>query len=110
MKVDGGTDRAGGAPTLGPYPFTQANSTQKAAASPEASAEAWYLLNPYPGTYTLTIPNTGGLTIHDTVVIGRATAGASMVFAAASGLNGTSTNPGPGTLTTTQSKNATLAH
>src|SRR5678809_819934 len=58
LNVQSGTSRAGGAPTWGSSTFTQANSTQKAATSPEASAELWYLLNPTPGTQTLTIPNT----------------------------------------------------
>ena len=73
LKVNGATDRAGGSPTLNGLTFTQANSTQKAATSPEASCELWYILNPCnpyanpaavrAGSYAVTIPNTGGLTV-----------------------------------------------
>lgn len=99
LKVDGATNRAGGSLTWGTDTFTQANSTQKAAASPEASAELWYLLNPTPGTQTLTIPNTGSLTVKHTVGIGRAKAGGESRLGGTNGSNGTSTNPTPGAIT-----------
>lgn len=100
IKGVGATNRAGGAPTLGPYTFTQANSTQKAVTSPEASAELWYILNPEPGTYTLTIPNTGPITCFYTIGIGRASGGGGIsVFGSANGGNATSTNPTPGAVT-----------
>lgn len=101
LKGVGATDRAGGAPTWGNYTFAQANSTQKAAASPEASAELWYLVNPFPGTYTLTIPNTGAITCFYTIAVGRAKPGATSKFDGANGSNGTSTNPTPGAITPT---------
>lgn len=109
LKARGATNRAGGSPTWGSYTFTQANSTQKAAASPEASVEVWYLLNPRPGTATLTIPNTGALTIFREVVGFSAAAGRVSVFEAANGSNGTSTNPTPGAVTILQSGAAVLA-
>lgn len=102
LKGVGATNRAGGAPTWGDYTFTQANSTQKAAASPEASAELWYLLNPLPGTFTLTIPNTGAITCFYTVVSGRAAAGGRSAFESANGSNNTATNPTPGAVTVTE--------
>ena len=101
LNVASGTSRAGGSPTWGSYTFTQRSSTQKAAASPEASAELWDVLNPFPGTATLTIPNTGALTIKYTVVIGRAAGGGYSAFDVASGGNNTSTNPTPGAATVT---------
>jgi hypothetical protein len=97
LKVDGATNRAGGAPTWGSDTFTQANSTQKAAASPEASCEIWYLLNPTPATQTLTIPNTGALNIQHTVGLGRDPNDKRVAFDSA---NGASTNPTPGAVTT----------
>src|SRR5689334_23639348 len=63
LNVIGGTTRTGGSLTWGEFTLTQANSAQIAAATPEASAELWYLLNPPPGTKTLTIPNTAAQTI-----------------------------------------------
>lgn len=99
LKGVGATDRAGGSPTWGSYTFAQANSTQKAVTTPEASAEIWYLLNPWPGTFTLTIPNTGAITTLATVVIGRAALGGLSAFIGASGGNATSTNPTPGAVT-----------
>jgi len=102
IKGTGGTNRAGGSPTWGPYTFTQASTTQKAATSPEASAEIWYLLNPAPGSATLTIPNTGAITIKYTIVVGRAAAGGHSAFDAAAGGNATSANPTPGSATVSE--------
>jgi hypothetical protein len=100
LNVASGTSRAGGAPTWGSVTLTQVNSTQKAAASPEASAEMWYMANPTPGTQTFTIPNTGALTILATVCIGRAGSGQTVVLETSNGGNNTSTNPTPGSVTT----------
>lgn len=99
LKVVGATNRAGGAPTWAGSTFTQRNSTQKAAASPEASAELWDLLNPLPGTYTLTIPNTGALTVFYEVDTASAAAGGHSEFEAANGANATAANPSPGAVT-----------
>jgi len=99
LKVDGGTNRAGGAPTWGPFTFTQANVTQKAATAPEASTELWYLVNPPPGTQTCTIPNTGALTIFRQIAFAR---GGKAAFDGDNGSNGTSTNPTPGAVTPTE--------
>ncbi len=101
MQGVGANNRAGGSLTWGPYTFTQANSTQKGAASPEASAELWYLLNPAPATATLTIPNSGPITVFHTVAIGRAKAGGTSGFIGANGGNNTTTNPTPGAVTVT---------
>lgn len=98
LKVNGATNRAGGALTWGEFTLTQANTTQKAATSPEASTELWYLENPPPGTKTLTIPNTGALTIFYQVALGRAKGGGRSKFNAANGGNATSTNPTPGAI------------
>ncbi len=98
LKVNGATNRAGGSLTWGEFTLTQANSTQKAAASPEASAELWYLLNAPPGSQTLTIPNSGALTIFYQVGFGKAALGGKSQFNAAAGTNGTSTNPSPGAI------------
>lgn len=109
LKGVGGTNRAGGSPTWGDYTFTQANSTQKAAASPEASAELWYLLNPLPGTHDLTIPNTGAITVFATVAIGRAVSGGTSAFDAANGGNNTAANPSPGSIVTTEAGDIVFA-
>lgn len=105
LKVNGGTPRAGGAPSVNGVVFTQANSTQLAATNPEASCELWYLLNPcclfIPGSYALTIPNTGGLTVFYTMITGRAAAGGRSDFDGANGGNNTSANPSAGAVVTT---------
>lgn len=98
LKVNGATVRAGGALTWGPYTLTQANSTQLAATSPEASTELWYLENPPPGTQTLTIPNTGALTVFRQIAMASAAAGGRSKFNAANGANATSANPAPGVI------------
>lgn len=100
IEVQSATSRAGGAPTWGSQSFTQRNSTQKAAASPEASCELWDLLNPEPGTQTLTIPNTGALTVFHTVDIIRDPNKRKVAFDVANGGNNTSTNPTPGAVVT----------
>jgi hypothetical protein len=101
LKINGATNRAGGAPSVGGVAFTQANAVQKAAASPEASCELWYLLNPRErglaaGAQTLTVPNTGGLTVFSTLVGAQAAAGGRSTFIGANGSNGTSANPSAG--------------
>lgn len=102
LKVRGATNRAGGAPTYAGRTMVQADSTQKAAASPEGSAEIWYLLDPPIGAYNLVIPNTGGLTMYHMIATGRAVPGGRLRFGGASGANGTSTNPAPGAIVTTK--------
>jgi hypothetical protein len=97
LKTVGSTDRAGAAPSWNGTSLVQANSTQKAATSPEAGAELWYLLNPGNGAGTLTIPNTGSATIYYQVAFGKSATGRSK-FNAASGGNATSTNPTPGAI------------
>jgi hypothetical protein len=98
LKVDGATDRAGGSLTWGDRTLSQASTTQKAAATPEASTELWYLLNPAPGSKTLTIPNSGALTVFYQVAFGRAAGGGKSKFNAAVGTNNTSANPSPGAI------------
>lgn len=102
LKTVGATNRSGGSPTFAGLTMTQANSTQKAAASPEASAELWYLLNPPVGSYAATIPNTGSATIKYTIATGRAASGFKSAFDGANGGNNTSTNPTPGAVVTTE--------
>lgn len=102
LKINGGTSRNSGAPTWGGYTFQQANTTQKAASLPEASCELWYILNPLPGTNTLTIPNSGSLTVFYQIATGRAVGGGSSALDVATGANGTSANPAPGSVTTTE--------
>jgi hypothetical protein len=112
IKTVGSTDRAGGAPTYqrvgtpasSAQSFIQANTTQKAAASPEASAELWYLLNPMTaeaGQVIFTIPNTGAATLYFTLVALQAQAGMISEFDGANGSNGTSANPTTGAVVTT---------
>jgi hypothetical protein len=102
LKGVGGTSRAPGAPTLSnalnTYTFIQAGVTQKAVTSPECSAEMYYVLNPLPGSYTLSIPNTGTITCKITLAIARANPGGRSSFGTASGGNGTTTNPNAGTV------------
>lgn len=102
LKVNGATNRNSGAPVFAGLTMTQANTVQKAAAAPEASCELWYLLNPPIGTWTCEIPNTGTLTVFYTLATGKAKAGGKSAFDVATGANGTSANPAPGSVTTSQ--------
>lgn len=111
IKTVGATNRAGGAPYLSttalnpagnPYVFLQANSTQKAVTTPEASAELWYLVNPPASAdYGIFIPNTGLATLFFTVEAGQAQAGMASAFDGANGANNTAINPSPGAIVTT---------
>lgn len=96
LKIDGGTDRTGGSLTRGAQTFSQADITRKAAASPEAGAELWYLLNPTVGTADVSIPNAGGLNIFHQIAAARAPSGGQSRFSAAWGSTGTSANPSCG--------------
>jgi hypothetical protein len=109
LKVDGATNRAGGALTFNGVDGVQANSTQKAAASPEASVEIWYWAGNirsgagslFIGTANLVIPNTGSLTIYSSAHTGRAASGFTSQFDVAAGTNGTSANPATGAMVST---------
>jgi hypothetical protein len=101
LKTVGATDRTGGAPTFNGVAGVQANSTQKAATTPEAGAELWYWTGSvlsgtgslFIGTANIVIPNTGSATIFSSAYTGRAASGFTSQFDAANGTNATSTNP-----------------
>lgn len=110
LDVKSATDRAGGAPTFNGVAGLQANSTQKAASSPEAGVEVWYWagnIQPgnsgalFIGTANIVIPNTGSLTIFSAAYTGRAASGFTSQFDAANGGNNTSTNPTTGAIVST---------
>jgi len=102
MIVAGATDRAGGAPTYGGVTMTQANTTQKAAASPEASVEVWYVCGEAtPSSGTFVIPNTGTRSISYVGSCCKTGAGFTSAFDVAIGSNGTSTTPSATSMTTT---------
>lgn len=110
LKVNGATDRTGGAPTYGSSTFTQANITQKAVTTPEASTELWYLINPTVGSATITIPNSGALTVFYTMAAAKASGGGGKTFfVGATGANNTSTNPSPGALASPHTGNIFFA-
>ncbi len=100
-RTGGSPSMSGGDPVNGTATFTQAGTTQKAASSPEASAELWYFLNPLPGTYTLTVPNTAAIALFYTVEGGAAAAGGRSELDGTNGGNATSTDPTPGAVTVT---------
>lgn len=102
IKVTGATTRLGAAPSIGGVSLTQANSTQIAAASPEASCELWYLLNPNvspgAGSQTFTFGDSNAVSGFYTWVAGQAATGKS-VLQGSNGANGTAVNPAPGSIT-----------
>lgn len=92
--ANGSTVRAGGAPTYNGVTMTQAGSTQKAASSPEGSAELWYLISPTTGSsQTISIPNTGSAPIYAEASSWIAPNGRTAALDQTSGSNGTSANP-----------------
>jgi hypothetical protein len=88
----GATLRTGGAPTFNGKAFTQAGTTQQAAASPETSCEMWYLLAPDVGMFDIIVPNTGLITLHINWSNYISATGQSALDDA-QGSNGTSANP-----------------
>jgi hypothetical protein len=99
LKIDSGTNRAGGALTWGPYTLAaHPSNPQKAVTTPEVGVEMHWLLNPAPGTQTLTIPNTGALTIKYTIERAIPAGGGTCALGGTSGSNNTSTNPTPGNI------------
>lgn len=109
LVVNGATDRTGGAPTFAGRIMTQASTTQKAVTSPEASAELWFIVRPLIGTYNVSIPNAGVLTVRHMIATGRAAPGGSSELDQANGANATATNPSPGAITTTTDGNISFA-
>lgn len=99
MVTNSSTARAGGDPTLGSYTLLQAGSRQIAAASPEQAAELWYVLNPLPGSYTLTIPNSGALSVRYHAVSAIASGGGGKARLITSG-GGNNTSSQPSVTTT----------
>ena len=97
LNVQSATNRAGGSPTLGSTAFTVRDGVRKAGTSPEASCEVWSFLNPPVGTFTITIPNTGALTIFTTVVEARG--GKATTRQTSGAVNNSSANPAPGNVT-----------
>jgi hypothetical protein len=102
LFVQGSTNRAGSAPTFGGVTMSQANSTQKAASSPESSLELWYLAGPtLPTSGTFSIPNTGTATIYYSAASTIAGSQKTSAFDQANGANNTAANPSPGAVVTT---------
>jgi hypothetical protein len=60
IVVGGSTARAGGAPTFNSVAMQQAGSRQTAT---ETNVELWYLINPATTNQTVSIPNTGSLSL-----------------------------------------------
>jgi hypothetical protein len=102
IKTTGATTKLGAAPSIGGVSLTQANSTQIAAVTPEASCELWYLLNPNAspgsGSQTFAFGNSNAVTGFYTWAAGQSATGKS-ALQGTNGANGTSTNPAPGSIT-----------
>ena len=94
--------RTGGAPTYAGVVLTQAHRTEIATTGAEASIEVWYVTGaPASVAGIAVIPNTGQRTIHYLMATGCAQPGYASVFDGATGTNGTSVSPSPGSITPT---------
>lgn len=91
-----GIARIGGAPTYGGVQMTEADSLRS---SLENDVETWYLLNPNPGTATISIPNTNAQNLIIIAATGRAASGRS-ILNTVNGNVQTSTNPSVSVTTT----------
>jgi hypothetical protein len=89
--------RTGGSPTYAGSPLTEV-LTQKTVT--ETSIEAWYMLSPPSGSYTLSVPNAGGLTMWVDIASAKSTS-ASLTFAVDSTSSSATTAANPGVTITT---------
>lgn len=90
----GTTARAGGDPTFNSVALTQRTAKTDSGGTPEVNTEDWYILEPDTGSsYTLSIPNSGGLAM--AIAYGYASAATDYTSRLQKGgvLNGSSTNP-----------------
>ena len=85
-------------PTFGGINFSQVNTLQRAASSPEIAVEMWYLLNPSVGTNTISL--VGDASMGKEIKVSSWASGfkyfdfdASIYFDSSVGSNGTSENP-----------------
>lgn len=90
----GTTQRAGGAPTYNGVALTQADQTRGGATGYETSAELWYLIDPPSGANTISVPNTGAITLYATASSYSAGDGYTSAFDA-SGFNEATTGANP---------------
>ena len=93
LVVGGATNRAGGTPSYNGINLTQVGITRKYATSPETSCEMWYLANPSIGTYNVSIPNSGALTLYAITSSYKAQAGYTSTLDVTIGTTGITANP-----------------
>jgi len=110
LAYAGSTARGGGAPTYNNLPLTQAGTQQFGTTAPECSAEMWYLLSPpTEGSYSVSVPNSGGLAMATTVATASAASGKISALDISSGRGAVSTNPITNSFTTTVNGDAIFA-
>ena len=93
----GTTARTGGSPTYAGSPLTEVLTQQTVT---ETSIEAWYMLSPPSGSYTLSVPNSGGRTMWVDIASAKSTS-ASLTFALDSTSSSATTAANPGVTITT---------
>jgi hypothetical protein len=82
LVVKADAPRTGGAPSYNGVAMTQVMWTMIAT---ETNCEMWYLVNPSIGTYNVSIPNSGGLTLYAITSSYKAQAGYTSAFDVANG-------------------------
>lgn len=94
IGIQGTTARAGGNPTFNSVSLTSGIAKTNAGGTPEEALETWYMLDPPTGTsYTLSIPNTGTLSLAIQYAYASAANGFTSVLDTTVNTPGNSTNP-----------------
>ena len=94
IVAHGATARTGGAPTYNSVAMTQVGETRSS--GQEAVVEMWYLPSPPTGSaYTISVPNSGSLTLHVIASSYKAQSGYTSTLDVTNYATGSSTNPSP---------------
>jgi len=97
LVVKAAVARTGGAPSYNGAAMTQVETTKIAT---ETNCEMWYLVNPSIGTYNVSIPNAGALTLYAITSSYKAQSGYTSALDVSNSNTGVSANPSLSVTTT----------
>jgi hypothetical protein len=97
LVVKGNVVRTGGAPS---YNGATMSVVESLVIATETNCEMWYLVNPSIGTYNVSIPNSGGLTLYAITSSYKAQAGYTSALDVSNSNTGVSANPSLSVTTT----------
>lgn len=92
LFINGTTARTGGAPTIGGNTMTDSSHGFVFDSGGECGVEIWYKIEPGAGSQTLSVPNTGGVSMDVSIMSFNSTGGSASVDQSNSA-SGTTANP-----------------